>query len=1162
MLPPSRLFGSASALPTRRPPRTMALPGAPGSGEGLADGVGVRGQRDVGPVLNSPPGPPARSARSVSSLSWETPCGVPLLRWTCPRSVIGKHEASRLLVQDLRPPSVRRELSGGFILLSVSRIFSARPAAPALSRRSEHGQSTDRSSKALAGRRPRVVVPPVPLALMRREDGVARQTGQQRPPDGDEDSTFNEVSVGFNSDITKAEERGGEARSGRAKERGGEFSPVSGSSSRVQTRQPLCLQKTSSLSLQDTHPSTSLYTMSCVPVDCESDSCEACANCGKQGSDTVKLKSCTACRLVKYCGVDCQRAHRKQHKKACKQRAAELKDEQLYSQGHERPEGDFCPICTLPIPLPMGDHSVFNVCCMKRICNGCNVAAQERGMFDCPFCRTRYPDNDADTLAMIQIRVAKKDPVAISQLGLQYFFGWHGLQKDMRRAVELYTEAAEFGSIQALFDLGNAYCHGEGVQEDKAKAAEFYEKAAMQGHTQSRHNLGYLEALSGNHDRAVRHLLISAKMGYKDSLESIEEAFMVGGVATKEQYAEALKGYQAAVEEMKSHDRDEAKRLGHLVEKKDQEAINALGTSYSLNVGLLDHQPSLLNLDVITLSERFNAAEPDGEGSCLTPPWAELEGWRLAMESNSFQPPLIIRAPTNDRERTGPVLLSRHSRPGRIHGHDDAALACAGAGFEWPSVSSSPAQATLRGSGYPPGARPAPRPSFCVPLLHPSSPGLVARDGSALHFQAGGAVGCARTEVPPASALPGRAAEEFAAEATEGDGVAGGAGVRDSLIPPHVLSRPSPGRHHAECLSTDGHSRARKRTLTLNEVSDRFQLRHHESRERKDHGQKGSPARSGRKQGNDCSPADRRQSRKRQAAPRVRRRRDGDGDPALSIHWPIVPSTSFYTMSCVPVVVDGDEVCANCGKQGSDTVKLKNCTACRLVKYCGVDCQRAHRKQHKKACKQRAAELKDEQLYSRGHERPEGDFCPICTLPIPLPMDENSSINVCCMKRICDGCAVAVGKRGMLDCAFCRTSYPGNDADKLAMVQARVAKKDPVAINFLGEQYFYGKLGLQKDTPRAVELYTEAAERGSIIALFNLGAAQDHGVKKGNHGRALRHYLISAKLGHKDSLEMVKMMFMAGLATKEQYAEALKGYQDAVEEMKSPQRDEAMRLGY
>ena len=95
-------------------------------------------------------------------------------------------------------------------------------------------------------------------------------------------------------------------------------------------------------------------------------------------------------------------------------------------------------------------------------------------------------------------------------------------------------------------------------------------------------------------------------------------------------------------------------------------------------------------------------------------------------------------------------------------------------------------------------------------------------------------------------------------------------------------------------------------------------------------------------------------------------------------------------MSGMPGVDDASVACAHCGKHGSDTVKLKNCNACRLVKYCGVDCQKAHRKQHKRACKQRAAELKDELLYNQGHERPEGDFCPICTLAIPFPMNEHS----------------------------------------------------------------------------------------------------------------------------------------------------------------------------
>ncbi|EJK76545.1 hypothetical protein THAOC_01686, partial [Thalassiosira oceanica] len=120
------------------------------------------------------------------------------------------------------------------------------------------------------------------------------------------------------------------------------------------------------------------------------------------------------------------------------------------------------------------------------------------------------------------------------------------------------TEAAELGSIQALFDLGDAYNHGEGVQQDVATAVEFYAKAAMQGHVSSRYNLGNHEGRKGNHDRAVRHWLISAKMGHKDSVQNMKRAFMTG-VATKEQYAEALKGYQGAVEEMKSHDRDEAK---------------------------------------------------------------------------------------------------------------------------------------------------------------------------------------------------------------------------------------------------------------------------------------------------------------------------------------------------------------------------------------------------------------------------------------------------------------------------------------------------------------------------------------------------------------------------------------------------------------------------
>jgi len=59
----------------------------------------------------------------------------------------------------------------------------------------------------------------------------------------------------------------------------------------------------------------------------------------------------------------------------------------------------------------------------------------------------------------------------------------------------------------------------------------------------------------------------------------------------------------------------------------------------------------------------------------------------------------------------------------------------------------------------------------------------------------------------------------------------------------------------------------------------------------------------------------------------------------------------------------------------------------------------------------------------------------------------------------------------------------------------------------------------------------------------------------------MRHYLISAKMGDMLSVDEIKKMYVQGQATKLQYAEALKGYQDAVEETKSPQRDDAKRFG-
>ncbi|EJK53595.1 hypothetical protein THAOC_26937 [Thalassiosira oceanica] len=236
--------------------------------------------------------------------------------------------------------------------------------------------------------------------------------------------------------------------------------------------------------------------------------------------------------------------------------------QRLLNEGHERWEGDRCPICFLFIGLPVWEHATLNQCCMKTVCDGCILAAHQRGLNDrCPFCRTPHPSDDASALAMIQKRVRKRDAEAIYHLAGQYYLGQLGLTKDVPWAIELWTEAAELGSVEAHYQLGGAYYYGEGVEENQPRGIQHWQEAAMKGHAESRRFLGVAEVDNGVYELAVRHYMISAKMGYEDSLNNIKKMFMEGR-ATKTQYAEALRGYGNAVEEMKSHQREEAKRLG------------------------------------------------------------------------------------------------------------------------------------------------------------------------------------------------------------------------------------------------------------------------------------------------------------------------------------------------------------------------------------------------------------------------------------------------------------------------------------------------------------------------------------------------------------------------------------------------------------------------
>eukprot|EP00985_Skeletonema_marinoi_P014910 scaffold7616_cov136-Skeletonema_marinoi.AAC.5 len=290
-----------------------------------------------------------------------------------------------------------------------------------------------------------------------------------------------------------------------------------------------------------------------------------CASCGAAEADHIKLKKCTACYLVKYCSVKCQKEHRPMHKRKCKKRAAELRDEILFKQPESSHLGD-CPICFLPLPID-NDKSNMMACCSKTICNGCDRANQMREvegklLRKCLFCRTAAPKSQEEAARIQMKRIEVNDPVAMRRMGFE-----RQEKEDYDVAFEYYTKAAGLGNVDAHFDLSLLYNEGKGVGKDKKKELHHLEEAAIAGHTFARHNLGCLEAGNGRADRAMKHWVIAANLGDDGSLEILKDAFGKGLVISKEDFAAALRAHQAAVDATKSPQREAAELAREELEK-------------------------------------------------------------------------------------------------------------------------------------------------------------------------------------------------------------------------------------------------------------------------------------------------------------------------------------------------------------------------------------------------------------------------------------------------------------------------------------------------------------------------------------------------------------------------------------------------------------------
>ena len=289
---------------------------------------------------------------------------------------------------------------------------------------------------------------------------------------------------------------------------------------------------------------------------------ESCAACGKEADEG--LKACKACNSVKYCDVNCQKAHWLLHKKACKLIATQLLDGKLFAQPPQRED---CPICYLPLPLSYG--CIYQSCCGKIICSGCmlSMAGRTNVIPTCPFCKAEASLKSKENNRRLLQRIEKNnDPEAMYQLGCKYTHGMDGCTVDKSKAFELFLRATEHGCAQANNNLAVAYQNGEGIEQDTKKAIHHWQVAAMNGNDDSRCYLAMMEARCGNMDRAMKHYMISAKCGHDKSLEMVNKGFRLGFV-TKDDFEKTLRGHKDFQDETRSEQRDAAQAARQLFER-------------------------------------------------------------------------------------------------------------------------------------------------------------------------------------------------------------------------------------------------------------------------------------------------------------------------------------------------------------------------------------------------------------------------------------------------------------------------------------------------------------------------------------------------------------------------------------------------------------------
>ena len=95
------------------------------------------------------------------------------------------------------------------------------------------------------------------------------------------------------------------------------------------------------------------------------------------------------------------------------------------------------------------------------------------------------------------------------------------------------------------------------VERNEKTALKHFEEAAIGGHPKARLFLGEIDSCHCRQDRAVKHYIIAASLGYDRALEKMKEWYKLGFVS-KEDFEKTLRAHHAAIASTKTPQREEA----------------------------------------------------------------------------------------------------------------------------------------------------------------------------------------------------------------------------------------------------------------------------------------------------------------------------------------------------------------------------------------------------------------------------------------------------------------------------------------------------------------------------------------------------------------------------------------------------------------------------